>query len=57
MLEQGVGVGGVAGRHRDADAGADGELVAADLERLGERGDQPAGDRARRLMGVAVRRG
>ena len=57
MLEQGVGVGAVARRHRDADAGADRELVAADLERLGERGDQPAGDRARRLVGVAMRRG
>ena len=55
MLEQGVGVGAVAGRHGDADAGAGGQLVAAHVERLGQSGDQPAGDRAGRLVRVAMR--
>ena len=45
VLEQVVGVGAVARRHGDADAGADDHLVAVDLVGLAERGDDALGER------------
>ena len=47
VLEQEIGVGAVARRQGDADAGADHHLVAADLEGLGKPGDDALGERSR----------
>ena len=52
VLEQEIGVAAVARRQRDADAGADHHLVAADLEGLGKACDDALGERAG-LLGVA----
>jgi hypothetical protein len=56
VLEELVHLGAMLRRHRDADAGADIELMTVEIVGRSHRLEQPAGDGNRRLALIVVRR-
>ena len=57
VLEELIHLGAVLGRERDADAGADIELMAVEIVGRRHRLEQPGGERNRRFALIVVRRG